>query len=581
MFLFFFYITFLFIEIFASPMCPATSIINFDKNLEMRYPFLFFDDDSEVSNLPSVNCMFGENPGRCSLSDACPLHKENIDSVLGVQNWPNNTDQLCDMIYSDNRDATNNDTINILFFGGSMTVGAGTLEECFCHHNLDESCPANHTYPKMRNIEGWDDFYCGWVGFFTRWFKQQFPSKRIVYKNYAIGGCTAALMADRIGNEISDRINFNGVHIPQHVFSSNDIVFLDHSVNDAETNIHGRAVNLRIGLEGLVRRIYHYSTSLPLVIVLEQFPHVRGSPGGKPTGTSPLDYAPVYREVAKHYGLMLWSYREMVWSDFLRTHQTKLFERLPRYGTHPPWSTQMLIADVFSNAMMTTLQQCRSGFDASGKYHRFHERMHNMPDLPHPLYNLSAMEQNMCDDQFPFLIDAHPTDAMVPANVTDYELNVNGDGWRQYVDHKGVPGWIITSTNLNMSKSILRFPIIYPKDAVTVSGEGDYMLKVIYIKSYENAGKAQVFVCGQQINFYFSEIDALWTDFKDYRFSIPQVYTQAMGNVLPFCNSLPAEERFLEIRYSFTDDNLVARRNQKLKILQVESCHSSALRRRR
>jgi hypothetical protein len=604
----------------AHPNCPATSIINFEDNLFYNYPVSYFSDVSEYANAQVYNCStLWDNATTatmqkiepCISGHACPVKHKYIKTVLGVQKWSSNSYKLCEMTYfghqskwlssiSNNSTSSYSNTINLIFFGGSMTLGVGTVEACCCHNAIDKRCPATHSCPHMYNVKGQNDFYCGWVGYFVRWFKLQFPKKTVTYKNYAISGATSRFMADRLGNEISEVVDGIGV-VSRHTFSENDIVFLDHSVNDAVQEHTKKLVGIRIGIESLIRRIYHYSTTKPLLIILEQFPHMTISRDTIPTLTSPFDYAFAYREIAKHYGLMLWSYRELVWSDVL---DRNLFLKLSQYGVHPPWYAQMFIADIFSSCLMTVLKkQCNTNSYRNRENHQKSQTENtslnkqdgsNLTfDLPPVLYNLSHYEKSMCDYSYPVLTHVHANSTFTPSNITLYEMNVNNEihGWTEYDDHHGAPGFIITnkfvnsSSNLTDLERILTFPLKYPSDDFNFANvSNNYVLKVTYLRTYENAGKVQVFLCNLKIHRFamHNMMDGLWRDYKDYKYSTREIHiNDIQGYIAHACDKLSPNDRKLEFRYILQNDIyekaiIPERKNEKFKIYEVEICHTAS-----
>ncbi len=79
-----------------------------------------------------------------------------------------------------------------------------------------------------------------------------------------MSGADSANIADRLGTELKG-----------FEFSANDIVIIDHSVNDAEVHFGGgKEMTLRVGFESLIRRILHFSGgNWPVMIVIEQYPY--------------------------------------------------------------------------------------------------------------------------------------------------------------------------------------------------------------------------------------------------------------------------------------------------------------------
>jgi hypothetical protein len=109
------------------------------------------------------------------------------------------------------------------------------------------------------------------------------------------------------------------------------------------------------------------------------------------------------------------------------------------------------------------------------------------------------------------------------------------------------------------------------------------VLKIIYLRSYENGGQAKVYLCNHLISFYdeLYTIDSLWSDYHDYKYSIPQAHTNdILGFIGDACDKLPPNERKLEIKYILqreTNQRIIPeRKNEKVKIFEVEICHATS-----
>ena len=116
-----------------------------------------------------------------------------------------------------------------------------------------------------------------------------------------------------------------------------------------------------------------------------------------------------------------------------------------------------------------------------------------------------------------------------------------------------------------------------------------YMLKVEYLKSYENIGKVKVFLCGHEID----TIDGLdifhaggfHTDHAVRKVSVPEMktYTMSYERGRGACPSpdIDSSDRTLEFKYDFIDDNnsdrnYSRRKTAKFKILSVDICVPSS-----
>ncbi len=82
------------------------------------------------------------------------------------------------------------------------------------------------------------------------------------------GGATSPYNAEKLGQWIKNSGSGN--------FTYKDIIFIDHSVNDALSySSPSLQLSLELGLEALIRRILQYSNGgddYPTIILLEMFP---------------------------------------------------------------------------------------------------------------------------------------------------------------------------------------------------------------------------------------------------------------------------------------------------------------------
>jgi hypothetical protein len=116
--------------------------------------------------------------------------------------------------------------------------------------------------------------------------------------------------------------------------SSKDVILLDHSVNDAESNIH-HYTHVRTGFERLIRTFLDLSQgNRPTIIALAMAPQENV-------------YTQIYDEMARYYGVYLWSYSKLVNSEYMEQHNAEYLEYLkfqknrinPKnmIDIHPPW----------------------------------------------------------------------------------------------------------------------------------------------------------------------------------------------------------------------------------------------------
>lgn len=192
-------------------------------------------------------------------------------------------------------EAKRNYTANIYIIGGSMTRGGVTFSACFCDKIIDSSCPHN---PDLNQ-----DPVCSWPTMFEHWISHSFP--QIIVHNLAQSGLTSQMMADNFAD-------FLRLKAHTTFLTNDDMIFIDHSVYDAQKLPH----QLKLGFESLIRRIFHLATNgaRKMLVVMEQHPT---SAFNEKTATQvvlPTDYAAIYRDLSRHYGLIHISLREVSWT---------------------------------------------------------------------------------------------------------------------------------------------------------------------------------------------------------------------------------------------------------------------------
>lgn len=75
-------------------------------------------------------------------------------------------------------------------------------------------------------------------------------------------------------------------------------------------------------------------------------------------------YTTSYELIASHYNIPVWSYRDVVLSDFSQTKQANLTQYLTfqstakYYGGHPPWHVHLFMADLFGALTVDAFDKC-------------------------------------------------------------------------------------------------------------------------------------------------------------------------------------------------------------------------------
>jgi len=135
------------------------------------------------------------------------------------------------------------------------------------------------------------------------------------------------------------------------------------------------------------------------------------------------------------------------------------------------------------------------------------------------------------------------------------------------------------------SKRSITFSFSHTEDKDRYAPDlNSYILKVEYLKSYENIGQVKVFLCGLEID----TIDGLdifhsggfHTDHAVRKVSIPEMKTYTLsyerGRGACPSNDIDSLDRTVEFKYFFNDDNDTRRKTAKFKILSIDVCVPSS-----
>eukprot|EP01041_Mallomonas_annulata_P006156 gene6156-12466_t len=574
-------------------LCPASSLITTDTDKILSYPQIYFQ--GEFLKRVSYNCSFWYRGHPKNSIDQCaprlcPIRHENIVSAGDVP-WPTRVTNLCDITHinypSGNMSSTRVvKSLNLIFLGGSFTAGSNTRQACCC--DWDAKCPPH--LPCIHYTRSGHDYYCAWPGFFSRWLQKLLPSITITVHNLAESGATSRIMANRLGDILRRK---------KVIISQNDIVFIDHSVNDAEyLGTKGRITDVQQGVELLVRELIRNAKDhRPHIIFVDQWPHN----GPNPSKDKPADFANsvsgIYRSVARYYRLPLWSYREFVWSDFASTNQSHFIHMVRSLPTHTPWHTHLLVADIISGVFLRTLREScvhRSSYSLSSDSHS-HSQNHSsygptdvsVSDdllLPDTLYDVRLLEHDICNDSMSVLMDASPFQYSPITTTTAGNWNMTSEqGWHLLVDHNGVSGWAITSQSQSHTRD-LSFRFNATDMDKPISSTAPAIVKVTYLRTYENAGTVDLFMCGRLAKGKEKSgeaepwhIDALHEDFRRHRVSVPEVAVfewthQEQQRCVQQGDDNDPTKRHLVVSYVISKSHLSARGNQKFKVLNIKIC---------
>lgn len=311
-----------------SPLCPVSSSLYLNNNVYYHgYPmdFAVFTNTSKTRNslgtvrdddvIPSrsvYNCTgYESQPGQihsCSTEVPCVLTEENVKAAMRASKSWNVSTSFCKLHEELIRST---ETVNVIVLGGSVTIGSWAMG-CCCDRDVDSRCPSDMPAACKADVTT----VCTWSAMFVNWL-QKYAKARVRYINIARSGTTSLLMAESMTGFLK---NFGITN-----FTSSDLVFIDHSINDATTfcrSTKSSHVEGLHSLESLAQTILSLSVpgSWPTVVLLEVWPF----PGLQDPSKARFDYNENYRAIASTYHWTLWSYR-FEFQTFLHTLSSLLY----------------------------------------------------------------------------------------------------------------------------------------------------------------------------------------------------------------------------------------------------------------
>lgn len=232
----------------------------------------------------------------------------------------------------------------------------------FSYLDYDSKCVAfNHTNYKTRHTPNFgNDRDCRWLNYFVTWLRS-ISAARVKTVEFVQGGSYPDYGARKYVELSSGEVTYTAP------FTKNDIVFIDYSMNEARYFTQKeRLHDQQSRLEFLIRTIYdntsQNSTGWPVIIQTETWPYPCGFCWKE---THHMDYASVYTKVMSHYKLPIFSYKDFIWSDHLKTNHPDLQRALAYKESHPLWPHHIYFADIYAGLFSRELKRA----------YRFHESM--------------------------------------------------------------------------------------------------------------------------------------------------------------------------------------------------------------
>eukprot|EP01032_Pedospumella_encystans_P019242 gene19242-21882_t len=521
----------------------------------------------------------------CSIGGApslCPIKNEQVDVGLRSQRAWIKSSPLCNLrnsLPNHKQPATLNNNVSIIVFGGSVTAGVSTQGCC------DQTVCTEDKYYSIND-------YCNWVKYMGRWFSTFGPNVKTY--NLAHAGYNSDTYKDRIVEKLN-------LIRPNFMFKKSDVVFLDLSVNDANTfeSTPTKMLILERGLEALIRRIYWLSepASMPTIVILEMW---MGSPAGAEY-TVDTGYTLAYERIARHYNVTLWSYRDMVREMHSNRTESKLVEYLDYHNNykestgHPPWHVHLFYADFVTAMLRNQMEHCDES-PAATTYPVIkspqelpvplvaHKFLHCDPDQP-PLLSITSPQvahlrsAGGAAASPPPALGTSPHDIMVAPNVPAY-FSTPASAWNVIEDKKGRPGFIHEFVKDDRAGAVLTFHLNITHEELA-SHDAPKILQILFLRSYANAGKVQLLFCGKAMTdgrYELVTLDALWGDYKTFKFSLPEVYS--IDLTTQNCGGNEGKKHVaVQIVHNYDPhaqgEEKTARGNQKFKLVDIKVCYSS------
>lgn len=447
--------------------------------------------------------------------------------------------------------------VNVVVLGGSVTMGFGA-HGCCCTEDdkctrvaaYNQTCSEDYTYSRSIAAPRLTvptptylvptSYSCAWSGRLVRWLNREFggPGTNTVFRLKNLGEGSA-------NSQHTSNVLHKQLKQANLTLGPDDLVFLDHSVNDAGyTPKVGEGSTF--GLERLIRKVLMHSAAghPPPIILIESYPYLY-----------PESNRRNYADLSRHYSLLHWSYRGVIdglaaagsassapFDEHLRLHH------LTFQDIHPSWHLHLFFAELVAGNVRRAVQSCLSSAPPPAcpprpaPFVRF--------ATPEPFHNLPKDAQ--CSRTVRPLLSIDAVD--VAAGAVSAARCVGSvraaAGWALVEDRPRKFGWVVDADLLGASSSysavaaadtagggsshnvtLVFAPHLGAASALAaLPDRARLILRVAFLATYSNAGIADVSFCGVPLSggygFNQGSIDALWPAFKTYHVSSPEMYEQ-------------------------------------------------------
>ena len=512
-------------------------------------------------------------------------------NMIGHQRF----NSLCNLalIFSNQPAEGNKIIVRLFIIGGSVAFGVGTKG-----------------FLKNRDVVPYGEMV-------KQWLMRKFNDLRVTVKfhNFAYSGFTSDVSADQLYNQLADAGYTS--------FTTNDIILIDNSMNDYKVyDLRNMKDIFKKAAENLIRKILFRSEGIgPSIYFVHSAACLENTNNGlKFFNKNESLLSEVYLKVANHYGLGYLSYLDLVWNPNTTPFRTLL--RIGAYGEmHPPWHVHLHIADMIARSIEIDMEKCND------KNVKVFTRSFDATDrtiVPKILFNSTkSNNQYVCDKSIWYANSRKEILYSETSTLEKSNISWSSDSWKLKEDRKGKPGWISEIVTEIQQKHVLDFKIrrsapesikrvlTFNISLLDIKPNSKIGLYVYVMKTYKNAGEIKIHFCDEE---YF--VETLWEDFKTFHVTMPALYTKVLqsSSLVQFSKNgylpiifehvwkEPSSKTTQSIRRELlekpnskntksfhdftskkstphnhhnkqhTDDILVARGNQKVKLLSIELC---------
>lgn len=400
-------------------------------------------------------------------------------------------------------------------------------------------------------------------------------------------------------------------------FTSNDVVFLDFSANEAFSGSHFRdkAIlrDFQTGAESLIRKVYRHSTphSFPTVIYLATAPipyqdtELRGA-------NEHFDHW--YLELARHYNATVWSYRDAILAAIAdrdtvgKSVSAKASDQCNSLGDrvdaldyldyrhygdtiHPSWHVHMFQSDLYASIWEHELNACNdphihtlvpnqdkklSSTDNIAINLAVSNRTYAA--LPTELYDMSgATNEVFCDTYLqsdPLLYLSYAAIMKKEHHHSHHHTHLKPlagsyesdppNSWKLAEDVVGRGGFITSTIG---AKIKFKFANLTYAAFQKVSAMYSVVINIEYLKTYENIGTVHVNICGRPIQ----QINGLWDDYQDNRVSYVQLFELDFNHEQCRVNT----DSLIEVELTFkpnAPESITKGHQAHFKVISVMAC---------